>query len=67
VVLVGNLLSCLRVKLESKSVTPDTAFYFISKDLTSIYGVDSFYAFIGIVWNRLSLAVMVSGGIFRMS
>jgi hypothetical protein len=30
--LVGNLLRCLRVKSEIKSVTPDTAFRFNSKD-----------------------------------
>jgi hypothetical protein len=30
--LVGNLISCLRVKSETKSVTPDTAFRFNSKD-----------------------------------
>jgi hypothetical protein len=32
VVLVGKLVSCLRVKLETKSVTPDNAFRFNSKD-----------------------------------
>jgi hypothetical protein len=37
VVLVGNLVSCLRVKLETKSVTPDTAFRFNSKDDISTY------------------------------
>jgi hypothetical protein len=30
--LVGNLLSYLRVKSETESVTPDTAFRFNSKD-----------------------------------
>jgi hypothetical protein len=32
-VLVGNLVSCLMVKTETESVTPDTAFRFNSKDL----------------------------------
>jgi hypothetical protein len=32
VVLVGNLVFCLRAKSESESVTPDTAFRFNSKD-----------------------------------
>jgi hypothetical protein len=32
VAVVGNLVSYLRAKLESKSVTPDTAFRFNSKD-----------------------------------
>jgi hypothetical protein len=32
-VLVGNLVSYLRVKSESESVTPDTAFCFNSKDM----------------------------------
>jgi hypothetical protein len=30
--LVGNLVSCLWVKLETKNVTPDTVFHFNSKD-----------------------------------
>jgi hypothetical protein len=29
---VDNFMSCLRVKSETKSVTPDTAFRFNSKD-----------------------------------
>jgi hypothetical protein len=29
---VGNFMSCLRVKSETKSVTPNTAFRFNSKD-----------------------------------
>jgi hypothetical protein len=32
VALVGNLVSCLRTKSETESVTPDTAFRFNSKD-----------------------------------
>jgi hypothetical protein len=32
VAVVGNLMSCLRAKSETKSVTPDTAFRFNSKD-----------------------------------
>jgi hypothetical protein len=32
VALVGNLVFCLRAKSETKSVTPDTAFRFNSKD-----------------------------------
>jgi hypothetical protein len=31
--LVGNLVSYLRAKLETESVTPDTAFRFNSKDV----------------------------------
>jgi hypothetical protein len=30
--LVGNMVSCLRIKSETESVTPDTAFRFNSKD-----------------------------------
>jgi hypothetical protein len=33
VAVVGNLVSYLRAKLESKSVTPDTTFRFNSKDV----------------------------------
>jgi hypothetical protein len=33
-VLVGNLVSCLRAKSEIKNVTSNTAFYFNSKDPT---------------------------------
>jgi hypothetical protein len=38
--LVGNLVSCLRAKSETKSVTPDTAFCFNSKD---VYDMDSYF------------------------
>jgi hypothetical protein len=37
VALVGNLVFCLRAKSETKSVTPDTAFCFNSKDSFVFY------------------------------
>jgi hypothetical protein len=39
--LVGNLVSCLWAKSETKSVTPDTAFRFNSKDLGRVVASDS--------------------------
>jgi hypothetical protein len=39
---VGNFVSCLRVKLKTESVTPDTAFRFNSKDHAK-YQYEYFY------------------------
>jgi hypothetical protein len=36
VAVVGNLVSCLRAKSETESVTPDTNFSFNSKDISNV-------------------------------